>query len=135
MRAHYWARQLLGFGHVVRLVPVREIRPNALLQDDSPAKRVWLASRRLRLSIPINSKSKQMRLAMRRIMPGRIGRPTMAPGERAREMQRVNHDPKQCGAIRARMAAMEKRDPVGAFASVEMAELRGKANLYCGASM
>ena len=61
--------------------------------------------------------------------------PDYGPGERAREIQRANADPKRCSAIRSNMAARMKRDPLGASITDEMRELRMGENLYCGPSM
>ncbi len=52
--------------------------------------------------------------------------------DRVRQLKTANHDPKKCEAIQAAMDARSRRDPIGAGSSVEMAELRGQANLYCG---
>ena len=64
----------------------------------------------------------------------RQGRPNAvdAAADRVRQLKTANHDPKKCAAIQAAMDARSRRDPIGASSTVEMAELRGQANLYCG---
>lgn len=54
-----------------------------------------------------------------------------AQGE-VQRIKRQNADPQKCAGAKARMAAIELRDPLMYKADVDYMEYQQKANLYCG---
>ena len=61
--AHYWARELAGLGHDVRLMPPQVVRPSVKTKRTTPPMRKRFASCAMRL-VPSNSAEQQTALLL-----------------------------------------------------------------------
>ena len=52
--------------------------------------------------------------------------------DRVRQIRADNHDPQKCAEARARIAGAQRRDPIEASYSPDVAEMRQWESLYCG---